>query len=402
MSSKIMKTVVGYDLEFVRGYGSYLYDENGNGYLDFWGDEGISSLGNGLDDHMRKVLIEYFKNKKLVHVPKMYKESEREKLAFLLASCSKMDDAKVMFSNSGTEANEAMIKLARLYWYKKGEPYRYNIATLEGNFHGRTGLSSAASDASDSPYHKLGFGPAPTGFYTFSTIDELYRLSKMPGGLAGVMMATILGNNCIKIYPQEFFDQLEQFRKDTGTLLLFDEVQVSMGRTGTFFAYENFNIVPDIVTVGKGIAGGFPLSATIAKDSVAEAFTPGTHFNTFGGNAVSCRVANYVTGAALMELPKIKEKGDYTRKKLLEFDFISDVNGMGVHNSFSLSKGYYNKDSHDCFDFCRIACDNKLLIVTHRKFGEIRFTPPITVTYDEIDKALDILFITHNKIMNSL
>jgi acetylornithine/succinyldiaminopimelate/putrescine aminotransferase len=393
-----MSVVEPYDYEFVSGKGSRLLDKAGKSYLDFWGDEGISAFGNGTDNMVGVVIQDHLDKNGLIHCPKMFHEPIREKLAEELVRISGID-GQVVYSNSGTEANEAMIKLARLYWYKKGEPYRFNIAVKRGNFHGRTGFSLAASDSADSPYHKLGFGPMPVGFYTFDTMDELYRLSKLPGGLAGVMMATVLGNNCIEIYDETFFEQLKTFREDTGTLILLDEVQVSMGRTGKYMGYQNYNdFRPDICSIGKGIAAGFPLAATVARQEVAEAFTPGAHFNTFGGNTLACHVSLNVIKYLDGHLDEIFEKGRYMRQELSRLPFISGVVGLGVHNVFQINPKYFNL--FDGFEFCRKASEKGLLIVTHRKYGQIRFTPPITVSKEEIDQAIAILKETFTEIMN--
>ena len=253
--SNLMSTVHPYDLNIVGGSDSYLFDDKNKSYLDFWGDEGCNSLGNGwgYGDSVKEVIMEFINRKLPIHIPKMYGDKYKEQLALALCHNAGMHDGSVIFSNSGTEANEAAIKLARKYWYNRDEPYRWNVATLKGNFHGRTGFSLAASDSSDSKYHKLGFGEMAGGFYKFSTIDELYRLSEMPGGLACVMMATILGNNCIEVYPQSCFEELRRFRNETGTLILFDEVQVSRGSTGKFMAYQNFDIFLDLDTIVKGM-----------------------------------------------------------------------------------------------------------------------------------------------------
>ncbi|MHA2100957.1 MAG: aspartate aminotransferase family protein [Candidatus Kariarchaeaceae archaeon] len=385
--SKLIKTVDPYPINIVDVQGSYLIDDKGNSYLDFWGDEGVNSLGGNICKYCFEV----------VHIPKMYGDPIKEELASELIRISGMY-GKVFFNNSGTEANETAIKLARLYWFKRAQPYRYNIAVMEGNFHGRTGFSLAASDSSDSEYHKLGFGPMPVGFYHFSSIEELYRLSKLPGGLAAVMMAPILGNNCIKLYSGQFFEELRMFRGDTGTLIIFDEIQVGMGRTGKYMAFHNFNIRPDILTLGKGLGAGFPLSATIARESIAEVMTPGTHFNTFGGNSVACKMGLRVVKYLDNNLGDIYLRGNLMFKLLMDLSFVKEVFGMGLHRAFQID---FKKTGYTGFDFCKRAVREGLLICTHRKLGQIRFTPPLTISSELIRMACDRLKATHHSLENS-
>ena len=393
MNEYLLETVDEYPIKIVGGVGSKLIDENGKVYLDFWGDEGVNSLGS------RHTGIEHILDKWEMpfHVPKMYGETYRELLAEELVKRSKLEGGKVFFSNSGTEANEAAIKMARVFWYKTNKPYRYNIAILRGNFHGRTGFSLAASDSSDSPYHELGFGPMPVGFYKWSDLDELWRLSKIPGGLAAVMMATVLGNNCIKIYSEEFMDSVKQFCVKTDTLLILDEVQVSMGRTGKFMAYQNYKIQPDIVCVGKGIASGLPLSATIFKPRVARFFEKGMHFSTFGGNALACRIALEVIEYLDNDrLELIKGFGMQIRDTLNNMNFIKYVSGMGIHNSFQID---FDEVPYNGFEFCKEAMRFGLLICTHREKGEIRFTPPVNAKWEEIADGLGSLERIHYSLL---
>jgi len=398
--SNLMNTVHSYGLLIKGHYGEHLIAENGLMYYDFWGDEGVNSLPY---DTVSRIIAEHIFANEPIHVPKMYLSKYREMFAKSLVRFTKIDgwgirkdDGKVFFSNSGTEANEAAIKLARLYWYKLNSPYRWNIAVMKGNFHGRTGFSLAASDSSDSPYHKLGFGPMPAGFYHFETIGELYGLSKIPGGLAAVMMAPVLGNNCIKVYDYELFAGLQIFRNDTGTLIIFDEVQVAMGRTGKNMAFHHQDLTPDIVTVGKGIASGFPLSATVARKEVAEVFTPGSHFNTFGGNELACKIGLHVVDYIDNNLERIAKLGKHIRESLGELYFIKYVTGLGIHNAFQID---FDNVPYDGYEFCKKAFENNLLICTHRRHGEIRFTPPISVSQKVVDEAIEMLVKTNKDLV---
>lgn len=401
--SRLINFVNGYDgLVIEKGKGCELSNFTTHySWMDFWGDEGVNSLG--VDGAIvRGVFFEFLARGIPLHIPKMYCDPIKDELADMLADISGLDDAKVAFSNSGTEANETAIKLARLYWFKNGQPKRYNIVTMKDNFHGRTGFSLAASDSSDSPYHKEGFGPMPDGFYKFTSIDNLYDLfyglySQLHGNIAAITLATILGNNKIEIYNQEFYDGLAKFCKTSGTLMILDEVQVGMGRTGKMFAYEHFGIKPDIVTVGKGLACGMPLSATIARGEIAKAFTPGTHFNTLAGNTLACKISIEFVKWLEDNIHKIEKTGDFMQNKLLRLKFITNVYGKGMHLSFQID---FEKYGYDGFDFCNAAKKFGLLIVTHRKYGQIRFTPPLNITVIDVLNAINKLSATHEYLIS--
>lgn len=396
MNNYLMNVVDSYDIKIEKFYENFVVDDSGKRYLDFWGDEGVNSIPYGI---VSKAAMDHFRQLKMVHIPKMFNDGGKciIKLAQELVENCKIEKGKVFFNNSGTEANETAIKLARLYWYKKKQPYRFNIAVLENNFHGRTGFSLAASDSSDSPYHKLGFGPMPVGFYHFKTIDELYKLSKIPGGLAAVMMAPVLGNNCVKLYDKSFFNELEKFRAQTGTLIIFDEVQVGMGRTGKFMAYQNYGITPDIVTLGKGLASGMPLSATISKGFVAESMTPGSHFNTMGGNNLACSISLKVVEYVNDNLDNILEIGDYIRHSLSVLPFVDYVVGLGIHNAFKLN---FRLAGVSGIEFAKLVSNKGLLLCSHREFGEIRFSPPLCVNRWAIDAAINIMVGVYYDIKN--
>ena len=395
MNRFLLNTVHEYPIQIIAGDGSYLMDGWGKKYLDFWGDEGVNSLG-----YNNPIIKEVLESVEINHVPKMYGCPYREALAEKLVKFADMGDAQVIFSNSGTEANEAGIKLSRVHWYKKNLPYKWNVATMFGNFHGRTGFSLAASDSSDSPYHKLGFGPMPVGFYKFKNLYELKGLIDLPGGLSSVTMATILGNNCIETYPQEFFIKLCQARDEHNFHIILDEVQVGMGRTGRNMAFHHYNFTPDVVTLGKGIAAGFPLSATIVSKEIADTFEPGMHFNTFGGNIVSTVIALKVIEYVENNLDGINEKGQLMYDSLSDNKQIQYVTGKGMHLAFQVDFDQFPADV-DGFSICKRAMELGLLIVTHRKYGEIRFTPPISISIDDLRIALSIMHRTLEQEMNS-
>lgn len=390
MHKNLLPTVHEYPVKIISGEGSYLITDDGRALLDFWGDEGVNSLG-----HNNPIVAKVLENVSLNHVPKMYACDVREKLAEKIAEFTGLNDYKVIFSNSGTEANEAAIKLSRVHWYKRNFPYKWNIATLAGNFHGRTGFSLASSDSSDSPYHKLGFGPMPVGFYKFHSFGNLREIAELPGGLSAIMMATVLGNNCIRTYPKEFFDELVKVSNESDAHIILDEVQVGMGRTGKNMAFHHYGFRPDIVTLGKGIAAGFPLSATVVSPEIAKTFEPGMHFNTFGGNIVSSSIALKVFEYVENNLEDINEKGKVMMTELQKHELIKYVSGMGMHLAFQIDYDKINekmkKQIVNGYYICERALEKGLLIVTHRPYGEIRFTPPISASMRDIQKGITIV-----------
>ncbi len=379
-------TIIGYSGNKLIGY-----DANGNRkeWLDFWGDEGVTSF----TDDVKKCIRGWAEKSLPVHTPKMYHEISREMLAKKLISFTGLVGYKVIFNNSGTEANELAIKAARLYWHKAGNGDRYVIYSLEKGFHGRTAFSLAASDShgSGSPYHKEGFGPMPEGFFIFKE-DHMPNIGYV-GDCAAIMLATFLGNNEIKIYNNKFWQNINKVILSNNSLLILDEIQVGCGRTGKRMAFHHHNIKPDIVTMGKGLAGGLPLSATIMRPDIAEALTPGTHFNTMGGNPL----ANLVSLFLLDKIEKteflndIIKKGRYMKETLYKYNWIDNIYGSGLHMSFNIKQDDYNKYNYDGIKLCNAAINYGLLIVSHRRYGQIRLTPPLSITYDEIDFAISAI-----------
>lgn len=370
-------------------------------WLDFWNDEGVSSFG--CSKNIKDAIISYVTHNRPIHIPKMYHSEELEYYANKLTSFAGLPDYKVMFSNSGTEANEVAIKAARLFYNGIDESNdKYEIYSWRRNFHGRTGFSLAASDSygSGSPYHKDGFGPMPEGFYHFDKDDM--GVMRMSQRIAGVMMATILGNNEIEVYTPELLIKIYEMTKDIDALLILDEIQVGMGRTGrnmAFHHYNNIGFKPDIVTVGKGMAGGLPLSATIMRPDVAEKFTYGTHFNTLGGSALAVAVSYTVLSEIERSIPRINEYGNYIRDSLSKLNWIEKVDGLGLHLSFTIDQDDFNLFDYSGIDFCREAINHGLLIVSHRPYGQIRFTPPLSINRSEIDYALKALVETRDEIV---
>lgn len=389
---------------------SALYDVPNSRYmLDFWGDEGVASLGYGQNFNQ---FLDDFTRRSIPHrLPDVYPNGIRNQAAEAICSRTGMD--KIFFASSGTEANEAAIKLARKYWWDKEQyhgskfaSYRHYVFTLEGNFHGRTGFSLAASDYRQSPYHRQGFGPIPQGFGVLN--DNLEVVDFDGNSVAGdswtdtllkktaaVIMAPVLGNNVVKTYPSEFWDRLQKLREKYGFLLIFDDVQAGSGRSGYYATYQGLPCIkrPDIMTLSKGMAMGLPMSAMLASEEVAKSFTRGVHFNTFGGTILCCYLAIEFYKWLDENLPEVKEKGERIRKEFSNRSWIRHYDGMGLMNAF---RPLFDK--YDGFDFVNKAREFGLFLVTHRKDGMIRFTPPMNVTYKEIDSAFKILDMTHESL----
>lgn len=412
--SRFMNTIERIPLRIVAGDGNYLIGEDGQRYLDFWGDEGVASLGYGSDSDptpVDRALGKFADESSMLRLPDAYPNKLRDEAAEAICWAARFD--KVFFCNSGAEANEAAIKLARRYWsIVRGQPGRNVILTVEGNFHGRTGFALAASDSKDSPYHKLGYGPIPEGFGVIHDDLELgnarvwKRDQYVPADgdwqwdeVAAIIMAPILGNNTVKTYPQAFWQKMDRLRQEHGFLIIFDEVQVAMGRTGNFCAHHAAALTgpirPDICAIGKGIAAGLPAAVILADNNVARAFVPGVHFSTFGASMIVCHMMKEVIQYIIAEGPRIKVDQhnliNYQFKRLKETGHLRGYDGAGLHWGFEPE---WSKLRTDGPGFVEAARANGLLLLTHRPYAPIRFTPPLTITNEELEEAFSILKLT--------
>jgi len=400
-----MNTIERLPLNIVYGQGSKLIDDEGNGYLDFWGDEGVASMGY-CTPTMRKLFDRYATFNIPHRLPDAYQNPRRTEAAQLLCDTAKYDQA--FFCNSGAEANEAAIKLARRYWSKvAGRSDRMRILTVEGNFHGRTGYALAASDSIDSPYHKAGYGPTPEGFSVIHDDLDITRARSWdsdrecyyrdPQGavdgawdrVAAVIMAPILGNNTVKTYTSVFWERLEALRQAHGFLIIFDEVQVATGRTGTFCAHHNpavtHGVRPDIVAIGKGIAAGLPAAVVLADDRVACAFQPGVHFSTFGASMIVCQAMTEVIRWWEENQAQLKEHEEIFRGEFISLEddgLIQAFDGAGVHWGFTPQwSNLWNANGPRLVERAR---EYRLLMLTHREWAPIRFTPPLNIETEDL------------------
>ena len=274
--SSILGTYARKDISFKEGKGSYVFAENGDKYLDFVQGIAVNVLGH-CHEHLVKAIKE--QSEKLWHVSNSFVILEQERLAKRLTDNTFADFC--MFQNSGTEATEASIKITRKYFHKIGKPEKNRIITFQGAFHGRT---LAALFAANNPKHTEGFGPKVDGFDQVPFADHEAIKKIINKNTAAILLETIQGDGGIKVVPDVCLKGLREICDEHNLLLILDEVQCGVGRTGNFFAFEKSGIVPDIVPIAKGIGGGFPLGACLVTKKVSVGMTPGTHGSTFGGN----------------------------------------------------------------------------------------------------------------------
>ena len=368
-------------ISFIKGKGSYLYTKSGTKYLDFVQGIAVNSLGHS---HPRLIKTINKQSKKLWHVSNAFLIPEGEALAKKLVKTTFAD--YVLFQNSGTEATEAAIKVARRYFYSIGKPNKNRIICIKNSFHGRT---LAAIHASGSKKMIEGFGPKIGGFDHFNFGDHKKLKKLITNKTAAIMVETIMGEGGIKVIPDWCLKGLRKLCNKKKILLILDEVQCGIGRTGDFFAFEKSKVKPDIVPIAKGIGSGFPIGAVLMNKKTASGMTPGTHGSTFGGNPLAMSVGNTVMDIISKKifLDKVKVNSKYFHKELNKLKekfpkIIKEVRGRGFLIGLKLYK--------DQTMFIKFLMDNKLLTI---RAGEntVRILPPLTVTKKEIDKALRII-----------
>ena len=368
-------------IAFKYGKGSYLFSTNGKKYLDFVQGIAVNSLGHA---HPKLVKTIRDQSKKLWHVSNAFQIPEGEKLAKKL--CQKTFADYVMFQNSGAEATEAAIKVARRYFYSIGKPNKNRILCIKNSFHGRT---LAAIFASGSKKMTEGFGPKVTGFDHFSFGDHNTLKKKINKNTAAIMVETIMGEGGIKVIPDWCLKELRALCNKKKILLILDEVQCGIGRSGDFFAFEKSKVKPDIVPIAKGIGGGFPIGAVLMNKKVASGMVPGTHGSTFGGNPLAMSVGNMVMDIISNKkfLNKVKSLSKYFLLKLNKIqgkypNIIKQIRGKGFLIGIQLHK--------DQTDFINKLMDNQLLTIRAAE-NVVRILPPLNVKKNEIDIAIKII-----------
>ena len=372
-------------IAFVRGKGTYLYTARGVKYLDFVQGIAVNSLGHA---HPNLVKAINQQSKKLWHVSNAFIIPEGEKLAKKIARKTFAD--YVMFQNSGAEATEASIKVARRYFYSIGKPQKNKIICIKNSFHGRT---IAAIYASGSKKMTEGFGPKVPGFDHIKFKDSKPRFpnlrKKINKNTAAIMVETILGEGGIKPIPDKCLKYLRKICNEKKILLILDEVQCGIGRSGDFFAFEQSKVKPDIVPIAKGIGGGFPIGAVLMNKKVAIGMVPGTHGSTFGGNPMSMVVANKVMDIIHKKtfLNNVKKNSSYFLNELNNIKnkfpkIIKEIRGRGYLIGIKVRK--------DQTEFIQRLMDNKLLTIRAAE-NVVRILPPLNVKKNELNQALKII-----------
>ena len=379
--SSLVKNYNRRKISFKYGKGSFLYSTNGKKYLDFVQGIAVNSLGHA-NPYLVKTINK--QSKKLWHVSNAFEIPEGEKLAKKL--CQKTFADYVMFQNSGAEATEASIKVARRYFYSIGKPHKNRILCVKNSFHGRT---IANIFASGSKKMTEGFGPKVPGFDHFVFGDNKSLKKKITKNTAAIMVETIMGEGGIKVIPDWCLKDLRKICNKKNILLILDEVQCGIGRSGDFFAFEKSKCVPDIVPIAKGIGGGFPIGAVLMTKKVASGMVPGSHGSTFGGNPLAMSVGNAVLDQIFKKnfLKKIKKISSYFHIELNKIkndypNMIKDVRGVGFLIGLQLF--------HDQTKFIKSLEKNKLLTIRAAE-NVIRILPPLTVKKKEIDLAIKII-----------
>ena len=368
-------------ISFKKGIGSYLITTNGKKYLDFCSGIAVNSLGHA---NPRLVKALYKQAKRVWHVSNAFTIPEGEMLAKKLVKKTFADS--VIFQNSGTEATEVAIKVARRYFYSIGKPKKNRILCVKNSFHGRT---IAAIFASGSKKMTEGFGPKVSGFDHFTFGDHNSLKKRISKNTAAIMVETIMGEGGIKVIPDWCLRDLRKLCNKKKILLILDEVQCGIGRSGDFFAFESSKVKPDIVPIAKGIGGGFPIGAVLMNKKVSKAMVPGTHGSTFGGNPLAMSVGNEVMDIISNKkfLNNVKNLSKYFLKNLNDIkekypNIIKQIRGKGLLIGIQLHK--------DQTLFIKKLMENKLLTIKAAE-NVIRILPPLNVKKSEIDIALKVI-----------
>lgn len=385
----LFNTYNRFPVVLVKGRGAKVWDSEGKEYLDFLGGVAVNILGHC---HPKIVVAIQKQAQRLIHVSNFYHIEPQIKLAKLLVKNSFAD--KVFFCNSGAEANEAAIKLARKYSKESYGEGRYEIISAINSFHGRTFASLSATGQEK---FQKGFEPLVPGFkhIPFDDADALKTVINKQ--TCAVILEPIQGEGGVRLPSDDYFKNVRQICDENNLLLILDEVQTGMGRTGKLFAHEHYGIKPDIMTLAKGLGGGVPIGALLAIEKVASGFQPGSHASTFGGNPLVCASAIATLDTILEDgylLDHCRRLGRYFREQLLKIklkypDIVLDVRGKGLIIGMELTM--------DGTPFVKACLENGLLI-NCAAGNVLRFTPPLIIKEDEIDKLIDVLKEVFKKI----
>ena len=365
-----------YDLVLDSGSGRQAVDENGKEYIDFGSGIGTNSLGYCNENWVRAICDQAHK---IQHTSNYY--YTKVQADFAKALCETAGYTDMFFGNSGAEANECAIKIARKYSFDKYGKGRHNIITLVNSFHGRTlcTLSATGQDV----FHNY-FFPFVEGFINVEANNIEDLRAKMDDTVCAVMFEYIQGEGGVMALDKAFVDEIFRLCAEKDVLTIADEVQTGVGRTGMFLAGDNYGKKADLTTLAKGLAGGVPIGVCLSGEKCANVLTPGTHGSTFGGNPISCAgglaVLRKVNSPEFLE--EVSAKGTYIREKLLTSKEVKSVSGIGMMIGIELN-------SKKAGDIVKAALDKGLLLLTAKT--KVRLLPPLTITYEEIDKGLEIL-----------
>lgn len=382
----LMQTYARQPISIVRGRGAKVYDMEGREYIDFVGGIAVNILGHGHPDLVQAIQRQAAQ---LIHVSNLYYTEPQVRLAQMLVEHSCAD--RVFFCNSGAEANEAAIKLARRYGHEKHGANRFEIVTMKNSFHGRT---MATLTATGQEKVQKGFEPLVPGF-VYAPFNDFSALeSLVTDKTAAIMLEPIQGEGGVYVADQAYLKSVRALCTERDILLMFDEVQTGMGRTGTLFAYEQLGVEPDVITLAKGLGGGMPIGACLAKEAAASVFTAGSHASTFGGNPLACAAALAVC-RILIEgrvLEQARRMGDYLAKGLADFKdrhrAVRDVRGLGLLQGMEVE-----------IDAKAVVADclTRGVLVNATSERVLRFVPPLIITPAEIDRVLETLSSIFNQ-----
>ena len=376
-----MNTYTRLPVAFTRGEGVWLWDEQGKRYLDAVAGVAVNGLGHG-HPKLTQAICEQAKT--LIHTSNLYQVPKQEQLAAKLAQLSGMD--KVFFCNSGAEANEAAIKLARLHGHNKGIEIP-TIIVMEQSFHGRT---MATLTATGNRKVQAGFEPLVRGFVRvpYNDINSVNQIAEHNQNIVAILVEPVQGEGGVQVPQPAYLQELRRICDSRGWLLMLDEVQTGIGRTGTLFAFQQTGIVPDVMTLAKGLGSGVPIGACLANGAAAEVFKPGNHGSTFGGNPLACAAA-MATLSAVEEQDLCKqavETGAFIReglgKQLAGTSGFVEVRGIGLMIGIQLDR--------PCADLVKSALE-KGLIINVTADSVVRLLPPLIMTRDEAQQVVDIL-----------
>lgn len=371
----LMPTYGHFPVALESGKNATYKDSEGKEVIDFTSGIGVNIFG--ACDGGWKTAVENQLDK-LQHTSNLYYNETVASAAKLI--CEKSGFSKVLFCNSGAEANECAIKLARKYSFDKYGEGRYNIISLANSFHGRTMATITATGQEH--YHEF-FTPFLEGFLYADAGDKKQISSMFNGSVCAVIMEVIQGEGGVIETPKEYIEYVREMCTDSDVVLIFDEVQTGIGRTGKLFSYENIGVRPDVVTCAKGIGGGLPMGACLCAEYLGNTLTPGTHGTTFGGNpAVLAGSIEVLSRIDDEFLNNVNKKGEYIRGKLKAFTDVKEIRGKGLMIGIDLK-------TKKAGDVAKVCCQHGLLILTAK--DALRMLPPLTITYEEIDKGLEIL-----------